>query len=187
MPKIRAFIAVDLPQDIKMELDKLIASFRPASGGGIRWVRAENLHITLRFLGDIDREEVPGLAENIKKNVDGFGRFDLAISGLGGFPNLQRPRVIWVGAGSGEDRLGELATRVEKACMESRFGKADKPFSSHLTIGRVKFSQGLGSILEKVENTSFETAPFEISAVIVFKSDLFPAGPKYTVLETIRL
>lgn len=186
MPKIRTFIAVEMPQNIKMELDKLITSFR-GGGSGIRWVRAENMHITLRFLGDIEQDAVPGLAENIKSKTDSFGRFDLALSGLGGFPNLRRPRVIWVGAGSGEDKLRDLAAKVEAACGESRFGKADKPFNSHLTIGRVKFSRGLDDILGKIEKTPFETAPFEVSAVTIFKSDLSPAGPKYTPLEIIRL
>ena len=96
MSKIRTFIAVELPQDIKMKLDGLIASFR-ADSGGIRWVRAENLHITLRFLGDIDEAAVPGLAENIRSTTGGFGKFRLSLSGIGGFPNLRRPRVIWVG------------------------------------------------------------------------------------------
>lgn len=186
MDKIRTFIAVDLPQDIKMKLDRLIASFR-ADGTGVRWVRAENLHITLRFLGDIKEEAAPKLAENIKTNVYGFGKFDLSLSGLGGFPNLRRPRVIWVGAGFGKERLGELASAVDDACLASRFGRADKPFSSHLTIGRIKSPKKNEKILPKIEKTSFETEPFNINAVTIFKSDLSPAGPKYTPLEIIRL
>ena len=186
MADIRTFIAVDLPQEIKMEIDKMIAGFRQLNAN-IRWVKAANLHLTLRFLGDIPEEAIPPLAENIKGNTQGFGRFDLSLSGLGAFPNLRRPRVIWIGSGSGTDRLKSLAAKVEQATIESGFGKGDKPFSSHLTIGRVKFSRGLDQLLAQIEKTEYESSSFGVNEVIIFKSDLSPAGPKYTRLETISL
>jgi 2'-5' RNA ligase len=186
MAKIRTFIAVELPQDTRMAVDRLTSAFR-GEGKDIRWVNAQNLHITLRFLGDIDEAAVPGLAESIRSNLDGFGRFQISLSGLGVFPNFRRPRVIWVGTGSGVNRLGDLAALVEKACIASEFGRADKPFNSHITIGRVKFPKGIDNILRKVEAASFENGPFEVGKVVIFKSDLSPAGPKYTPLEVIEL
>jgi len=186
MKKIRTFIAVDLPQDAKMEVDKLSSVLRN-EGGGVKWVNAENLHITLRFLGDIKEETVPKLAENIKTNIYGFRKFELSLSGIGGFPNLKMPRVIWVDTDVGRDRLRDLATSVEMSCIESKFGRSDKRFLAHLTIGRVKNPSGIDKVLRKIERTTFETRPFEINAVTIFKSDLSPAGPKYTPLEIIRL
>ena len=186
MDKIRTFIAVDLPQDAKMEMDKLTSILR-TEGRGINWVKAENLHITLRFLGDIDQESVPKLAESIKTNIYGFGKFGLSFSGLGGFPNLKMPRVIWAGTDIGKDRLRDLATSVEMACIESKFGRGDKRFLAHLTIGRVKNPSGIGIIVKKIERTAFQTKPYDIPAVTIFKSDLSPAGPKYMPLEIIRL
>lgn len=186
MNKIRTFVAVDLPQDIKMEVDRFTSAFRN-QGRGIRWVNAQNLHLTLRFLGDIPEDSVPRLADNIKKNVDGFGVFDLSLSGLGGFPNLKRPRVIWTGVEIGKDKLRDLAAGMETACIESEFGNGDKRFSPHLTIGRVKNPAGLGGILEKIGRTSFKTEPFVVYEVTIFKSDLSPAGPKYTSLAKIQL
>ena len=186
MSKIRTFVAVDLPQDIKMEVDRFTSAFR-SQGKGIRWVNAQNLHLTLRFLGDIDEDSVPGLADSITNNVDGFGVFDLSLSGVGGFPNLKRPRVIWTGAEIGRDKLRDLAAGVETACIESDFGKSDKRFSPHLTIGRVKSPGGLSGILEKIEKNSFKTEPFVVYEVTIFKSDLSPAGPKYTSLAKIQL
>ncbi|UCC80909.1 MAG: RNA 2',3'-cyclic phosphodiesterase [Candidatus Zixiibacteriota bacterium] len=186
MDKIRTFIAVDLPQDAKMEVDKLTSTFRN-EGRGIKWVNAENLHITLRFLGDVREEVVPRLAETIKTNIYGFGRFDLSLSGLGGFPNLRMPRVIWVDTYVGKDRLRDLATGVEMACIESKLGRSDKRFTAHLTIGRVKNPSGIDNVLKKIQGTRFETRPFNINAVTIFKSDLSPAGAKYTPLEIIRL
>ena len=177
MDKIRTFIAVDLPQDAKLEVDRLTSSFRN-EGRGVKWVNAENLHITLRFLGDIDQESVPKLAENIKTNIYGFGKFDLSLSGLGGFPNLKMPRVIWVDTDIGKDKLRDLATAVEMACIESKFGRSDKRFMAHLTIGRVKNPSGIDNVLKKIRKTTFGAGPFNITGVTIFKSDLSPAGPK---------
>ncbi|MEE8417322.1 MAG: RNA 2',3'-cyclic phosphodiesterase, partial [candidate division Zixibacteria bacterium] len=103
------------------------------------------------------------------------------------FPNLRRPRVIWIGSGSGTDRLKNLAAKVEQAVIESGFGKGDKPFSSHLTIGRVKFPKGLDQLLAQIEKTGYESQRFGVNEVSIFKSDLSPAGPKYTRLEVISL
>ncbi len=183
---IRTFIAVDLPQQIKMEIDKMIAGFRQLNAN-IRWVKAVNLHLTLRFLGDIPEETISALAENIKANTEGFGGFDLSLSGLGAFPNLRRPRVIWIGSGSGADRLKSLAAKVEQATIDAGFGKGDKPFSSHLTIGRVKFPKGLDRLLAQIEKSGYESQLFGVNEVSIYKSDLSPAGPKYTRLEVISL
>lgn len=186
MENIRTFIAVDIPQEIKMKLDKLISTLRPF-GPDIKWVKAANLHITLRFLGDISKDSIAGLAQEIDANVKSFGKFQLALSGLGAFPNLRRPKVIWVGSGAGADRLMALALLVEKSCIDGGFGEGDKPFSSHLTIGRVKFPKALNQLIAKIESTKFELAPFDVDEVIVFRSDLSPAGPKYTRLETVKV
>ena len=156
MADIRTFIAVDLPQEIKMDIDRMIAAFRRDSSG-IRWVKAANLHLTLRFLGDIPQQSVQGLAGSLKQNLDGFGPFDLVLSGMGGFPNLKKPRVIWIGSGDGTNRLIDLAGKVEDGCIKSGFGKGDKKFSSHMTVGRVKFPKGLEPLLDKIEKTEFES------------------------------
>ncbi len=169
-----------------MDIDRMIAGFR-RDGSGIRWVKAANLHLTLRFLGDIPQQSVPGLAESLKENLSGFSAFDLVLAGMGGFPNLKRPRVIWIGTRVGTDRLIDLAGKVEKGCIGSGFDKSDKKFSSHLTIGRVKFPKGLEPLLEKIEKSEFELSKFAVNEISVVKSDLSPSGPKYTKLETVSL
>ena len=186
MENIRTFIAIDIPQEIKMELDELISSLRPY-GPEIKWVKAANLHLTLRFLGEIPKDSIAGLADELAANIGGFGKFQVALSDIGGFPNLKRPRVIWTGTSFGTDRLTALAPLVEKSCIDCGFGDADKPFSSHLTIGRVKFPKSLEKLVAQIESTRFETAPFDVEEVVIFRSDLSPAGPKYTKLEAIKL
>jgi 2'-5' RNA ligase len=113
--------------------------------------------------------------------------FDLSLAGIGGFPNLKRPRVIWTGAEIGKDKLRDLAAGVETACVESEFGNSDKRFSPHLTIGRVKNPAGISGILEKIGKSSFKSEPFVVFEVIIYKSDLSPAGPRYTSLAKIQL
>jgi len=186
MADIRAFIAVDIPGEIKKDIDRLIAGFRDDTSG-IRWVKAANLHLTLRFLGDIPQESIANLAESTRDNLKGFGPFDTALSGMGGFPNLKKPRVIWIGTGEGTEKLEELADKVEKSCIESGFGKADKPFTSHLTVGRIKFTKGLESVINKIEKIDYHTSVFKVNEIAIIKSDLSPAGPKYSRLETVSL
>jgi 2'-5' RNA ligase len=186
METFRTFVAVDMPQEIKMELDSLVSKFRDVAPD-IRWVKAANLHLTLRFLGDIPKDTIADLAAKLENNLSGFGPFEISLAGIGGFPNLKRARVVWIGGGQGSDKLYELAPRVEKACRDSGFGPADKPFSSHLTIGRVKFPKVHERLISLLESTNFESPLFTVDEVVVFKSDLLPAGPRYTRLEAVRL
>jgi len=183
---IRTFVAVDVPQQIKMELDKLIGELRPLAPD-IRWVKAANLHLTLRFLGDIPKSSVSGLASEIVKNIAGFETFQLSLAGIGGFPNIHKPRVIWIGGGKGQEQLYQLARHIEKACIDSKFGMADKPFSSHLTIGRVKFPKADERLVSYIDSLKYESPIFPVEEVVIFKSDLMPSGPRYTRLESIRL
>jgi 2'-5' RNA ligase len=186
MENLRTFIAVDIPQEIKMELDRVITQLRPYAEE-IRWVRAANLHLTLRFLGNVPKDSIDDLAVNLGKNLNGFGQFQISLAGVGGFPNLKRARVIWIGGGEGCERMAELSPLVEKACIDCGFGRADKPFSCHLTIGRVKYPKGHEKLVSFIDSLNFRSPLFNVSEVVIFKSDLLPAGPKYTRLETISL
>ncbi len=186
METVRSFVAVDVPQEIKMELDGLIARLREAAPD-IRWVRATNLHLTLRFLGEISRDSIGGLTAELEKGLKDFGSFEISLADIGGFPNLKRARVIWVGSGQGSERLYELAPLVEKSCRACGFGAADKTFSSHLTVGRVKFPKGHERLISLLDSLQYESPLFSVEEVVVFKSDLMPAGPRYTRLESIRL
>jgi len=186
MATIRTFVAIDLPGEIKMELDKLISGLRQAASD-IRWVRAANLHLTLRFLGELPMESIKDLAVILQENLKGFDPFEISLAGLGGFPNLKRARVIWVGGGRGCEGLENLAPLVESSCKQSGFGPADKPFSPHLTIGRVKFPKGHERLIALIESMRYESPLFQVKDVVIFKSELLPAGPRYTMLESIEL
>jgi 2'-5' RNA ligase len=186
MGKIRTFIAVELPDQLKQDVDKLIVGLKPF-GPDVRWVRAANLHLTLRFLGDIEQSDLPKLSDLIKKQLTGLQPFSIKLAGLGCFPNMRRPRVVWLGADGALESLQVLATKVETACIESGFGRGDKPFSAHLTIGRIREPRGLEPLIKRLETTQFSSADFTVDRVIVFKSDLSPRGPTYTPMATLKL
>lgn len=183
---IRTFIAVPLPDKLKQDVDRLIVGLKPLASG-ISWVKAANLHFTLRFLGDIDSTTIPVLKKTIESRIGTLSRFELNLLGLGCFPNLNRPRVIWVGAGGAIDKIKGLASGVEEACRQCGYGPADKPFAPHLIIGRVKFPSGLDKLTESLKTTRFETELFAIERVVMYKSDLTPRGPIYTSMGEIRL
>jgi RNA 2',3'-cyclic 3'-phosphodiesterase len=184
--KIRTFIAVPLPDLLKQDVDKLIVGFKPLADG-ISWVRAANLHFTLRFLGDIEKNSIPALKQSIESHLSGISQFKIRLAGLGCFPNLNRPRVVWVAAAGDIEQMKELAGKVETACRESDYGSADKPFAPHLTIGRVKFPSGLDELIGNIKTVKFETDSFTVEKVIIYKSDLTPRGPIYTVMGEVVL
>jgi len=186
MAKIRTFIAIELPATLKQDVDRLIVTLKPL-GEGVRWVRAANLHFTLRFLGDIEQDMVAKLAERLKGNLSKLKPFPLKLSGLGCFPNMNRPRVIWLGCDGDMEALKNLAYGVESACRDCGFGKADKKFSAHLTIGRIKNPRSLESFIGRLTDVEFESDEFEVSEVVVFKSDLSPRGPTYTPVAKVSL
>jgi RNA 2',3'-cyclic 3'-phosphodiesterase len=138
-------------------------------------------------LGDIESDSVPDLKKSIESQLAGFGQFKICLSGLGCFPNLNRPRVVWVAAAGDVEKMKELAGKVEKACRQTGYGSADKPFAPHLTIGRVKFPSGLEKLIGNLRATRFETDSFMVEKVIIYKSDLTPRGPIYNALGEIAL
>lgn len=186
MAQVRTFIAVELPEHLKRQADKLIVSLKPLSGG-VRWVKAANLHFTLRFLGNIEQDSVPALAKQIKKDLEDISPFSICLSGLGCFPNIRRPRVIWLGTGGDIEGFKALANKVETACRQCGYPKADKSFSPHLTLGRVKFPKGLETLVEDLQKRHFESEEFKVDKVVIFKSDLSPSGPTYTAMVKVAL
>jgi len=179
-------VATPIPEDIKREVDKSITTFKPLAGG-ITWVKASNLHFTLRFLGDIPLDSVARLREKLTAALTDTGPFTIDLAGLGCFPDLRRPRVIWIGASGEIEKMKALAETVERVCRECGFGNADKPFAPHLTIGRIKKAGDLGRLTAALNTAAFRSEPFTVDLIVVFKSVLTPAGPIYTPLEKIKL
>ena len=114
---MRTFIAVELPENIKNKIGELQAPLK-RTNAFVSWVKPENIHITLKFLGEVPEEKINEVFSATEKALVGTRKFTMSLKGMGAFPDLRRPRVIWVGAGSGEKELSSLAERIEEEMMK---------------------------------------------------------------------
>ncbi|MDZ7342600.1 MAG: RNA 2',3'-cyclic phosphodiesterase [candidate division KSB1 bacterium] len=187
MGMIRTFIAVTIPADIQRQIAELQAKLK-AAGGKVSWPRSENIHLTLKFLGDTDNRRLNEIARGLAQAAATVSPFELKIGSVGAFPNLKYPRVIWVGAVSEGNQLQLLVHNIEEQMSALGFEKERRPYSAHLTLGRVKDVRGIQTTLEKLQQfEKFEGGSFEVDAIHLIKSELHPAGSIYTLLRTIEL
>ena len=139
MGVIRTFVAIRLPGEIEESLGKLEEEMQPLwPERGVRWVQAENIHLTLRFLGDMEEGKVGEIGEGLDEVADGYEVFSLALANSGCFPNERRPRVIWTGVEDGGGKLGELQRDVEALVQKLGWEAEGRDYRPHLTLGRVR-------------------------------------------------
>ena len=151
----------------------------------VRPSREDQIHITLSFLGDTPSERIPGLVSNLRESLSGTSLFGLSLKGVGAFPNVRRPRVVWIGIDDGRDELALLADRVREAVRKSRLRQDDKPFSPHVTVGRVQGPADISEAERKYRGTVF--SEFTVGSVRLMRSVLASSGAKHTVVEDIAL
>lgn len=184
---MRAFISIELPDEIKYNIEKAIGEMKLILTP-LKWVEKKNLHITLKFLGWVGNDKIEGLTGSLEDIVRGFGSIKISLAGLGVFPNGKRPRVIWVGIGQGGDRVKELADRLGDKLSGKGFRKEEREFSPHLTIGRIKEEidiEALSGSIKKNEKAEF--GGFTAKHISLMKSTLRRSGPIYEEIEKIKL
>ena len=191
MPVIRAFIALELPKQIYQSLDQVISQLKNRLvGSAIRWTPADNIHLTLKFLGEISTTNVEILEKLLRAEAAGCSHFEISIGGLGAYPTIHNPRVIWVGVEAPSDLIN-LQRLIEAATERLGYMKEDRPFSAHLTLGRVSRSAAprdarlIGEVLESTKVGFLGAA--HIGAVYLFKSDLRTTGSIYTKIYSAPL
>lgn len=181
----RLFIALPLPAPVRAEVNSFVHVLKRLAPG-VRWVRADHLHITLRFLGDVEEAEELKLITALE-TMDPHGPFRFHLSGLGAFPDRTRPRVFWTGISSGVDEMTALAAAVEKACRSAGFEPAQRRFSPHVTLGRVRQPGDFSALWSGIERSSFSGKPVNAHQVKLIWSTLTPAGPQYRDVESFPL
>lgn len=185
MSQIRAFLAIDVDEDLKAKMYRIIKEFKQIDAN-IKYVDLQNLHLTLKFFGDIDIEGIDLLSSKISKVVEGFDSFDLKIKGCGAFPNTNRIKVIWLGL-ENDEIVKELHDELDKEFVRLGFDK-DKRFSSHLTIGRMKSAKGKTKVKSTIEEfDDVEIGSMSVNSIILKKSTLTPQGPIYEDLKIFEL
>jgi 2'-5' RNA ligase len=186
MKKIRTFVAVEMPADVQKQFREVQTALR-RTDAHVKWVEPHNIHATLKFLGDVAEDQLEGLYEGVTKGVVGCAPFEIRLTQIGAFPDLKRPRVVWIGVDAGKEKLIELQKNVEEAISLHGFPKEDRKFSPHLTIGRVKSPRGVDDLVTAIKETPFESNSIGIREVVVMKSTLTPEGPIYAPLRRIGL
>lgn len=182
-------MAVNLASQVRAEIDTVTEALRcagVATGAHVRWVPAENLHVTLKFLGHIPDGRVAPVRVALRHVGVQAAPFTVGARGLGVFPTPRRARVVWVGLEAPE--LGVLAGRVDDAMAAVGFPRESRTFTPHITIGRVKDPRGWGGVLEAI--ASYGAQPFgdsRIDEIVLYRSELRPQGPLYTALERVPL
>ncbi len=184
--KIRAFFAFALPQQVQRWIgENLIA---PLSEVPVRakWVEVKNIHLTVRFLGEVDPGKLGKLVDGIRRDWQSFGAIPLQL-GKAGYFGRNFPRVVWVGLDGDLTKLGAVHDFVEKMCVEYGFGREDKPFSPHITLGRIKSPSQTGKLIAAIKKIQVPTVEFSLDELELFRSTLTPNGPIYEVMERFSL
>ena len=181
---IRSFICVSIPSQVRHSVADVQQELR-AVCRDVKWVRPESMHITLKFLGDVEQDRIQALKLSLERAVSSSSPFLMSLDGLGRFPKSGRARVIWAGIRQGAVILKTLAQSVDEACVSLGFEREKRPFSPHLTLGRVR----RGALIDAercLQNNDFTSGSFEVREMQLMKSDLLPSGARYTVIHSIK-
>jgi 2'-5' RNA ligase len=184
---IRSFIAIELPESVCSLLEKLQQALKslPLKAG---WVRPQNIHLTLKFLGNIKTEDIDKIGGAMRVAAQDFQPFKLTVGGIGFFPGVKRPRVIWVGVGGQTQQLFALQRSLEERLAAVGYPKEKRSFKGHLTLGRFRDGVNPATIRRVMQEYSdFGKQEFTTHRVVLFKSDLKPSGAVYSPLLQVDL
>ena len=190
MDTVRAFIAIELSDDIKKELEEIKSVLMSRNSTPAKWVDPQSIHLTLKFLGDITSDKVAEVLDGIKSGVDGISSFQIQLAGLGIFPNLARTQVVWAGITGGMDQLKQLQKNIEIEMDKQGIPRENRTFTPHLTLARVRnhaTSEERKRLGDLVTGTPFTGGAMRVDSVNLMKSQLTRQGALYTRLGSIRL
>jgi 2'-5' RNA ligase len=187
---MRTFIAIELPQEVKDKLAELQALLKKA-GADVKWIEPENIHLTLKFLGEIDEDKSAKVAAAIEDIAKKSKQFRMSLASLGAFPRIEFPRIIWVGIDKGDKEITELAKVLEEKIEKLGIPKEERRFSSHITIGRVRSPLNKDKLAQALRDSgnyfSGRNVEFDVTKITLFKSTLGPGGPVYAALKEVTL
>lgn len=184
----RVFCAVDLPEVLKQRVAEYAARLREV-GPRVKasWERPEKLHLTLKFLGEIEPPRVEALIRASGLAASGLSPFELSVGGPGSFPPKGQPRVLWLGVADASGALSRLHSRLEEECARVGFAREARAFNPHLTLARLRSREGAERLGTLHREGAFEPQAFTVSEVVVMRSELGPGGSRYTPLSRFSL
>jgi RNA 2',3'-cyclic 3'-phosphodiesterase len=189
MEDIRAFIAIELPAEIKVKLTQLEEQLK-SSRLNAKWVTPESIHLTLKFLGNISVDSIPNVQEIMEEASLSVAPFQIGMSGVGVFPSPQRAQVIWAGLNGDLDKLLELQKLIDTGLSRLGFVPESRPFTGHLTVARMRDesrSVEREAAANMAETTRFEGPLFLVESISLMRSQLRREGPIYTCVVNVPL
>jgi 2'-5' RNA ligase len=180
---VRAFFAAELSPDARERAGEAIELLRAALAGDVRWVDPDNLHLTVKFLGNVEPDRLPKLAERVGAKLMRESPFEVELAGLGAFPSARAARVVWLGVVAGASPLARLARKADAAAGRLGLPRDRRPYRAHLTLGRLRSPARVP--LERVVPP--EPVSFPVAEVVLFESRLSPSGSTYVPLARLPL
>ena len=180
----RVFCAVELPEAVRAQLEKHVAQLRKeVPNAAASWSRVENIHLTLKFFGNVEVKRITRISEAAERVVKQFSTFPIAVGGTGVFPKPSRPQVLWIGVSDPSGQLSALQTKFENECEAEGFEKEDRAYRPHLTIARLRKPEG--SLANTHLKMQFEPIEIDITELVVFRSELSSKGSRYTPISRV--
>lgn len=184
----RVFCAIELPDEVRARLEDHVQRLRKeVPDAAASWSRVENIHLTLKFFGNVDVKLIEKISAAAERVVKEFSSFRIGVGETGVFPRASRPQVLWIGVSDPSGQLTALQKKFEDECAAEGFAKEDRAYRPHLTIARLRKPEGARSLAETHLKMQFETIQVAIKELVVFRSELSPKGSKYTVISAADL
>jgi len=184
---MRCFVAISLPEELKASISGIQDRLKTA-GADVSWTRQEGMHLTLKFLGEVEEKMIPNIERALDMAVDGITTFMLSVSGMGIFPDMRRPRVVWIGLKEEGDNLIRLHKGVDEELKKTGFPSEDRRFTPHITLGRIRSNRNIEKLLKLIDvEKGVDSGSFEVSDLHLIKSELKPSGAVYTELYSVML
>lgn len=179
----RTFIAIELPRELRGQISKHIAALRhDLPEVRASWTREENLHLTLKFLGDVSVTDIPKVSTAVETATHSLEPFQFVVTGCGVFPPRGQPKVLWIGTRDDSGHLRRLHENLERECEAVGFPREARAFSPHLTIARLRSTTGAGPLAHLHIDRSFDASLVQVCEVLLMRSELSSAGSRYTAL-----
>ena len=184
----RVFCAVELPEDVREGLREHIRRLREAvPEAAASWTRVENIHLTLKFFGNVDLARISAISDAAARAVREFSPLKIGVGGTGVFPKPSRAQVLWIGVSDPSGQLSSLQRQLENECAKKGFEKEDRPYRPHLTIARLRKPEGARRLAETHLQMKFDPVEIELDELVVFRSELSSKGSRYTAVSQHKL
>jgi 2'-5' RNA ligase len=187
-PVWRVFCAIELPEEVRARLQEHIVRLRSEVPDAVAsWSRVENIHLSLKFLGNVAVDRIAAISAAASRAVSEFSAFEIGVGSTGVFPKPSRAQVLWIGVNDPAGHLSALQKKFDEECLAEGFPKEDRAYRPHLTIARLRKPEGARRLADTHLNLKFKPTEIQLTELVVFRSELSPKGSRYTAISRHHL